>query len=262
MLRTQKRIARILIVLIVAAIFVLPLSACSLRQYPRPTREFYINDYANVLLPGTKTVILLEGERLYKDTKSFKNNGAQIVVATMLVGSESEAAVFDRVGLFREWRIGDMGLLVLFLFLEEEGEKYPISAEIEIGNRMEEYITTNEASNLIEVCLLNPEWEGALDMGLGELFYELLTRIYVRAYEYPSFDYDMEDYKAYIDTAALDTKSVPMSPIAFLFSPYSSAWAKVFVFTPIIMLAGGGIAILIIRKRNDGVNGGYGTRRR
>ncbi len=259
-----KKFALIIKILIISAVFVLPLFACSSREYPRPTREFYINDYAEALLPGTKTLILLESERLYKDTKDFENGGAQVVVATMLVENESEVDEIDRTELFREWRIGknDMGLLILLLFVEEEEEKYLISAEIEIGYRMEQFITAGEAGNLIEDCLLNPEWEGSLDMGLGELYYELITLIYVKAYGYESFNYDMEDYRTYITTAEEDTTSVPMSLIVFIFSPYSSVWTKIFALLPIILLGGGGLGALFGRRGGGGSSGGYGVRRR
>lgn len=261
----MQKITRLIFIFIILAVLPVSFSACSSRQYPRPTREFYINDYAETLLPGTKNLILLESERLYEDTKDLDEGGAQVVVVTMLIGNESEVDGIDRTELFREWRIGknDMGLLILLLFEEEGEEKYLISAEIEIGYRMEQYITAGEAGTLIEECLLNPEWEGSLDMGLGELYYELISIIYVDAYGYASFNYDMEDYRTYIANAEEDTASVPMGLIAYIFSPYSSIWTKIFVILPLILLGGGGFGALLIRRRGGGgSSGGYGVRRR
>jgi uncharacterized protein len=261
----MKKLVKIILTVIITSVFLLTLFACSSKQYPRPTREFYVNDYAEVLLPGTKTLIMLESDRLYEDTKDLDDGGAQVVVATMIFQNENEINEVDRTELFREWRIGknDMGLLILLLFIEEGEEKALISAEIEIGYRMEQYITAGEAGNFIEDYLLNPEWEGSLDMGLGELYYELISLIYVEAYGYESFSYDMEDYRTYIANAEEDTASVPMGLIAYIFSPYSSIWTKIFVILPVILLGGGGFGALLLRRRGGGgSSGGYGVRRR
>ncbi|NCA66500.1 MAG: TPM domain-containing protein [Clostridia bacterium] len=259
-----KNAFKIVIFLLLTAAVSALLFSCSANKYPRPTKDYYINDFADVLLPGTKLTILNESERLYENTKDEVDGGAQVVVATMLLENEEQLGEIDRTELFRQWRIGknDMGLLVLLLFTEDEEEKYLISAEIEIGYRMEQYITAAEAGTLIETCLFNPEWEGSLDMGLGELYYELLSIIYVKAYGYGSFNYDMEDYRAYIIAEEDYSLDIPMSLIAYIFSPYSSVWAKLFAILPIILLSGGGFGAIFIRRRGGGgSSGGYGARR-
>ncbi len=260
----MRRGLLLIAIILLVAVLIAPLAACSQRKYPRPTKEYYVNDYAEALLPGTKNVILNESERLYSSSKSESDGGAQVVVATMLVENEQGIDDIDRTELFREWRIGknDMGLLILLLFIEEADEKYLISAEIEIGYRMEQYITAAEAANMIEDCLLNPEWDGSLDMGLGELYYEIIGKIYVRAYGYESFSYDMDDYLEYIAYAEDDTLNLPMSLIVYIFSPYSSVWAKIFAILPLLFLGGGGIGALLIRRGGGGSSGGYGARRR
>lgn len=246
------------------------LSACSKGDYPRPTRDFYVNDFADALLPGSRLNFVSEGERMYELTEDEPEGGAQVVVATFLVENEEDAADIDKTELFREWRIGknDMGILILLIFCDmtdEESqieERFLVSAEIEIGYRMEQYLTAARAGQLLDECLYNPEWDGSIDMGLGELYYEILTIIYTKAYGYESFNYDMETYRQTLinteDSEPLDS----MSFIVYLLSPYSSGWTKFFTILPFIIfsLCGGGI--FVARKRGGGgSSGGYGVRR-
>ena len=162
------------------------LSGCG-GKYPRPTKEYYINDFADALLPGSRLNIELESERMYEITKDEEIGGTQIVVATFLVQSEEEVDTYDKTDLYRQWQIGekDMGLLILMIFCEEtEGEtqeivKVLVSTQIEIGYRMEQFVSAMRAAQVIDDCLYNPEWEGSLDMGLGEMYFELLKYVYV-----------------------------------------------------------------------------------
>ena len=44
------------------------LFACTKDEYPRPTNQYYVNDYANILYQATRSSITREGERLYDVT--------------------------------------------------------------------------------------------------------------------------------------------------------------------------------------------------
>lgn len=123
-------------------------------DYPRPTKYFYVNDFAEALLPGSRHSILVEGERLYNSTKDEDLGGAQVVVTTILCQSEEEVARFDRTELFRRWKIGenDMGLLILLFFMPEGESLLLISTQIEIGYRMEQFITAARAGYVIDNC--------------------------------------------------------------------------------------------------------------
>lgn len=262
-----KRIAVFILVLFAAAGL---LAGCEKKEYPNPTKEFYVNDFAGALLPGSRASFLSEGERLYDSTKDTDLGGAQIVVATMLVESEDKVDEIDRTNLFRQWRIGenDMGLLILLLFTEnetEEGVLDLVSAQIEIGYRMEQFVTATRAAYVLDNCLYNPEWEGSLDMGLGEMYYELLTTIYVDAYGYDSFGYDMEVYREYLINAVDESNAqLPMSYIVYLFSPYAPVTGKIIFGIVIGFSLLGGLGGGIFGRRNrggGGRSGGYGIRR-
>lgn len=267
----MRIIKRIFAVLALAAMLFAALSSCNKKKYdyPRPSKEFYCSDFAGALLPGSRRSVIAEGERLYEDTKDIKENGgAQIVVTTMLLDNAEEVAEIDRTELFREWRIGknDMGLLILLLFVESGEYLELISAQIEIGYRMERYITAARAGEVIDNCLYNEAWEGSLDMGLGEMYYELLSDIYVKAYGYESFDYDMESYREFLYSYSDGTYAdalLPMSFFVYLLSPYSSSWSKVFGIAGIVvvLLLGGGGFALGRNRGGGGRSGGYGIKR-
>jgi len=232
-----------------------------------------VADYADALLSGTRQTIIEEGERLYSLTKKEDGNGgAQVVVATFLLEDGEYIESINRSDLFNQWRIGknDMGVLILMIFEnqldETDGETYLtlIDTEIELGYQMEQYISAAKAAELIQERLYNPEWDGSLDMGLAELYYEVLSIIYTKAYGYESFNYDMEEHRefviAYQDEAQVQ---VPMGLIAYLFSPYASVSSKFFLVLGflILTLSGGGGFFLF--KRNSGgggSSGGYGIR--
>ena len=69
-------------------------------DYPSPTSDFFVNDFASCLTDEDKSTIQALGEELYKKTK------AQVVVVTVqsLGGRDIESY---SIGLAREWGIGD-----------------------------------------------------------------------------------------------------------------------------------------------------------
>ena len=248
-----------------AGAFIFALSACG-GKYPRPSREFYVGDFADALLPGTREVIRLEGERLYKETRGQPDGGAQLVVATILLEEGQEEADIDRTELFRRWRIGDndMGLLLLLLLRESaDGEALDVvSAQIEIGYRMETYVTAARAGYILDNYLYNPDWQGSLDMGVGEAYYELLSTVYTGAYGYSSFDYDMENFADMVLSFSGTGEQVPMGFIAYILSPYSSWGGKAAMAAVALLLGGGGFGFLRGRNRGGGgSSGGYGAGR-
>ena len=244
-------------------------AGCGKSKYPNPSKDYYVSDFANALLPGTRSSFVGEGERLYKLTKKTELGGSQIVVATMLAKSQEQADGIDRTELYRKWRIGqnDMGLLILLIFMEDEQDPdilNLISSQIEIGYRMEQFVTAARAAYVLDYCLYNPEWDGSIDMGLGEMYYELLSTIYVDAYGYDSFDYDMEAFREHLLYSESATQTeVPMSFFVFLLSPYSPLWYKVIAGAAMFLLPiGGGAGFFTRRNRGGGgKSGGYGKTR-
>jgi hypothetical protein len=93
----------------------------------------------------------------------------------------------------------------------------------------------------------------------------LLSVVYVEAYGYTSFDYDMDVYQEYLD------RYVPYQPefwndpwewIASLFSP-SSGWTTIIIIVVLVLMFGFGGVIGVRRNSGGGgSSGGMGVFRR
>lgn len=58
-----------LVILITVFLFIL--TGCTKTDYPRPTREYCVNDFADILHPVTRDYILNEAENMYDILKIF-----------------------------------------------------------------------------------------------------------------------------------------------------------------------------------------------
>lgn len=258
----MKKIPQLILLILLG---MMGLFGCNSVKYPRPTKEFYVNDFANALSDAVEDTIVGEGERLYDmivDEEDY--GGAQIVFATFLVENTEEIAEYDKTELFRQWRIGknDMGILVIYFFMTE-GEAAVLSeVQIEVGYRMEQYLTPSEAGTILDSTIMVDD---DLEIGTAHLLYELLTVVYCDAYDYNSFNYDMETYQEYLDTYVStddDISSIPMDWIFYLLSPYSSWASKIFTLLAMLVLVGGVGGGVIRTVGGGGSSGGMGIRRR
>lgn len=264
---TRYSIKFILLSIMISGLLLI-LFGCTDREYPRPTDQFYVNDYANILYQATRHSITREGERLYDLTQDEVDGGAQIVVATFVVDNLSDIANYDKTQIFREWKIGknDMGLLVLLFFTEEVIDEidYLVLAEtqIEVGYRMEQYLIPSQLGDIVDHTLYSDEWGDDLDMGVMYMVYELLSAIYVEAYGYESFNYDMDVFQEYLfdnPDVSGDDSHIPLSWILFLLSPFASTGDRLGVIIPIVLfvlIGGGGAAVK--NKGGGGSSGGMG----
>lgn len=284
----QFKIKSLIFLLVVGgAVYLLFFSKVG-REYPRPSNLFYVNDFANTLSEGATDVILFYGENMYEDTKNLGEGRSQIVVATFAIEDVSDVANYDKTEIYREWKIGenDMGLLFLFFFVEEEidGISYPTSEyyiAYEIGYRMEAYITTIEINNAITEALEGAEEynNGIINFysemtavedynyGIVNLYLEMTALVYEKAYpeDFYPMEYDMEYVANYIadypeDATSLEAE-LSMNLITYLLSPYAS-WSGFFTY--------GGIALLVLalggrfvyHSGGGGSSGGKGGFRR
>lgn len=252
--------------------FLFVLASCTKKDYRRPTNAYYVNDFAEAFSPAVKQNIVQKSEALYDISKEYKDNGgAQIVFASFSLENENELSLWEnkKTELFREWKIGknDMGLLVLFFFIEEEieGITYQNFIEpvaFEVGYRMSQYLTAIRLGDIYDSI----DFEINFDMGITQLLHELLHVICIKAYDFEKFDSWEIARPGYIDYfdnfVEEDTISdLSMSLIPYLFSPYSSLADKLFAFIPaaLILVSGGG---LVINKGKGGSSGGGGLFRR
>ncbi len=248
------------------------LFGCQKDKYPNPTNQYYINDYANILYQATRSSITREGERLYALTENEVDGGAQLVVATFVVDNVSDIASYDKTAIFRQWEIGknDMGLLVIMFFTEETVDEidYLVLAEtqIEVGYRMEQYLTPTQLGLIVDSTLYDETSDEELDVLVMQMVYELLSAIYIDAYGYLSFDYDMEVYKEYLakhPDVSEDSSHVPLSFLVYLFSPFSTStdrWSAIIGVLIFLFIGGGGVVLK--NKGGGGSSGGMGIFRR
>ncbi|RJX26061.1 MAG: hypothetical protein C4537_03280 [Acholeplasma sp.] len=249
------------------------LFGCQNDEYPRPTAEYYVNDYANVLYQATRDSITREGERLYEWTEDEVDGGAQLVVATFEIENLSEIAEYDKTEIFRQWEIGknDMGLLVIMFFMPETIDEIDYlvlkETQVEVGYRMEQYLTPGELGNIVDNTLYSDEWAfDELDISVMHMVYELLSVIYTEAYGYESFNYDMEVYREYLinnPDVSDDDSHLPLSFILYLLSPFSSSSDRLSAILYVVIflvLGGGGLAVR--NKGGGGSSGGMGIFRR
>jgi hypothetical protein len=254
--------------LILFALLLFVLSACQKDEYPRPTDAYYINDFANILYEATRDSIRREGERLYEWTEDETDGGSQLVIATFEVETASDVANYDKTDLYRQWRIGDddMGVLVILFFVAFDEEEITylelVETQIEVGYRMEQYLTPSQLGVIVDSTWYSDE-NVELDIAVMHLVYELLSAIYIDIYDYESFDYDMSVFEQYLmdnpDTSS--DAEIPMGLIIYLFSPYATWGDRLSLVIPflIFLVLGGG---LIKNTGGGGSSGGMGIFRR
>lgn len=107
-------------------------------EIPNPTREFYINDFADILDSGTERDILELGESTYKAT-----DGGQVVFVSIdtLDGYTIEEYAN---ALFNKWKIGTEDKGILFILSMQERE-----SRIEVGYGYEGELTDLESNKLL-----------------------------------------------------------------------------------------------------------------
>ena len=110
-------------------------------DYPSPTSDFFVNDFASCLTDEDKSTIQALGEELYKKTK------AQVVVVTVqsLGGRDIESY---SIGLAREWGIGDKDDDSGVLLLLSTGDR---QVRIEVGKgALEGSLTDGKSGRILD----------------------------------------------------------------------------------------------------------------
>ena len=232
-------------------------------RIPRPTSDYYVNDYANQLSSAVEGTIIANAERLYEDTQDLTDGGTQIVFATFAVDDLADIANYDKTDIYRAWKIGknDMGVLVLYFFQKDTSEF--LEVQVELGYSMEQYLPPSMIGNILDETIMATE---DIDYGTAHLLFEILYEVYGNAYGdyfYP-FNYDMEEYQLYLDNyegSNSGISSIEMGYISYILSPYSSLGSKIFYGFILLFLFGLGGGF-VIRRGGGGSSGGMGIFRR
>ena len=180
---------KLLILLLVSMLLI----SCESNQLPKPYNQFYVNDYADVLMTYTEREIVAYNRYLYE-----VYGEVQIVYATFLIKDNIDTEKYDRTELYRSWGIGknDKGILVILYFqtneLEELKTKDLIAYDVEIGYNLEPYIPLSSIRTLVESSLYHEENYEIADLMVTRLNFELLNKVYVDLYDETPISYDME----------------------------------------------------------------------
>lgn len=126
-----------ILLLIVMSFGVLNVQA-SEPKIPDPTPEFYSNDFADILDPGTERAIVNMGESTYKST-----DGGQVVFVSIDTLNDYTIEEYANA-LFNEWKIGTKDKGILFILSMQERE-----SRIEVGYGYEGILTDIESNKLL-----------------------------------------------------------------------------------------------------------------
>jgi uncharacterized protein len=252
------------IYLIVISFFLVTLFACQKDETLNPTKEFYVNDFADAWSPATKNTILGESERLFDETEGIGEGGTQLVFTSILVENIEDIRTYDKTEIYRDWEIGenDMGILVLFFYQNDESSQTLREIQIEVGYRMEQFITPGKLIALTDNTINNPVYVDQEPMAIAHFLYEILTLIYVDIYDYESFNYDMDQYQVYLETYE-ENEDDPLIAllIALFISSDNDSWLTILITIGIVALLGGSFSFAR-HKGAGGSSGGAGIFRR
>lgn len=238
-------------------------------DYPNPTSAFYVNDFAGVLMQGTRDSIIAEGEYLYDYSQDFDDKGAQVVISTFEVENLSDIANYDKTGLYRAWKIGDddMGVLVILYFMYDDtlDEDVLVGTDVEVGYRMEPYLTPTVLGTIIDDSLYNTDYNWLIDIAVMKMENDILNEIYVDAYDDIAIEFDQDEYYDFLmdyNPPYYGEGTISMSTSDYMFSSYTSGWGKLSIILPYIFLILFGSTAVLGTVGGGGSSGGMGLRRR
>jgi hypothetical protein len=190
-------------------------------DYTRPTSEFYVNDYANVISSASKDYFIGKSEEVFDLTKDSDVGGLQIVVATYQISSDDEiAGLYNKTELYRKWEIGenDMGLLfVYYCQAETDGALSLRSIQTETGYRLTSYLSAAAMGQIIDKDFGDGSDE---ETAMAHAYADVLSDVLPEAYDIPVTPFDENaylDYQINYDGPAYGA-SEPLSGLDYVFS--------------------------------------------
>lgn len=163
----RRKIEKSLLVA-VGITFIFILNSLNIFATISPTKDFYVNDFANVLNQETKSYILNNSVALADKTK------AQVVVVTIESLDGKDVADYS-LELFRNWGIGEKNLNNGLLILLSVGDR---QVRIEVGDGLEGRINDSKAGRFLDEYgvpfFKNNEW----DTGIKTLYSSLISEVY------------------------------------------------------------------------------------
>ena len=167
----------------IALYFLAIYSALNVLALPKPTSNFFVNDFANVISSENEQEMQMMGEKLFSDTM------AQAVVVTVS-NMEGEDVNSYSLHLAREWGIGqdekDNGVLIL-LAVEER------KVRIEVGYGLEGALTDAKTGRILDIYGMEHFSVDDFSTGLYKVYNSVVNEIYIEYGLEPSKDYEQVD---------------------------------------------------------------------
>lgn len=158
-------------ILLVALLLIILLFSKNIFAIVKPTEEFYVNDYAEVLNPELKEYIINTNKTLKQKT------GAEVVVVTVN-DLESKAIEEYATELFREFKIGDStknnGLLILLSINDR-------SVRVEVGYGLEGVLPDAKSGRIQDEYMIpyfkTNDWNNGIMNGYNQ-FVKIISQEY------------------------------------------------------------------------------------
>lgn len=136
---------------------------------PKPTSNFFVNDFASVLESSTEQEIQNAAVQLYE-----KSGGAQVVVVT-IDSLDGESLEMYAAKLFREWGIGDAKVNNGVLILISVGDRL---SRIEVGYGLEGALPDGKTGRIQDDYMIPAFREGDYSTGILGGFFAITQEIY------------------------------------------------------------------------------------
>ncbi len=174
----MKRISALVLGLLSAVLFLLPVSAAQV-EYPEPTNDFFVNDFAGCLNADDAQEMQSLGEALYRAT------GAQAVVVTV-TSLDGESIEDYGYALANGWGIGDGDADSGVLLLLSTGDR---QVRIEVGSGLEGRLTDGKTGRILDTYAMPYLREDDFSTGLLEAYKSIVNEVYIEYGMEPASDY-------------------------------------------------------------------------
>lgn len=176
---------------------------------PKPTKNFFVNDFANVISNADEEKMQQQGEALFKEC------GAQVVVVTVksLNGEDLESYSLN---LARSWRIGsdknDDGILLLLAVDERK-------VRIEVGYGLEGALPDSKTGRILDTYGVDRFKKNDFSTGLAAVYDSLINEVYIEKGLDPADGYTpVEDYSLTTKEKVITYGIIALIVLAFIFT--------------------------------------------
>lgn len=163
------------------------LSLCSFAiNLPKPTNNFFVNDFADVIDAKDEQVLMQMGKSLYSST------GAQVVVVTVYTLEGLDVADYA-LQLGREWGVGNKDKnngVVLLLAVSER------KITIQVGYGLEGRLTDGKTGRILDKFAIPYLKDNNFSAGISEAYKAILSEVYEEYGVAPPENFGLDNYSS------------------------------------------------------------------